>query len=169
MTALTGFTACCGADVISGFEDDPKGSYGGDRRYDPIQGCYVTTPNARTFEQVFRESLAKQKTTYKAGGRMFCCILTEPQLEKWGAIIKSEGFEPVRRWTNAGHGDPYYLYLFVLCTDEKGRCNGDFTLPPKGWESITVEPKVLVPQAVKKPEAAPAVPRPREAPRFLRF
>jgi hypothetical protein len=138
---ISGFIGCCGADVIYGFANDPKTPFGMNANiYNPLTKRYEPNPKAKSYEQAFRDGIANQKRTYKAGGRMFCLILNETQAhgydDAWLKIIKSEGFECVRRWTNANHDDPEYLYLFVLCTDEKGRCNGDHTVPPTGWDSI---------------------------------
>lgn len=93
---------------------------------------------AISFRDRFKNDLDAKKKQYP--GHMYSCVLTETQLKQtkyaWLPILKENGFEFVRRWTNSVHGDREYLYLFVLCTDEKGRCKGDFTQPPKGWAGL---------------------------------
>ena len=140
MPAISGFPACCGAAVITGFEEDPSGNAGFKIKIPE----YVYEKDKAgnnipiTFYERFEQDLEKQLKTYP--GRMFCCILTERQINQtkgsWLPLLKKCGFEFVRRWSNSVHSDREYLYLFVLCTDGKGKCKGDFTQPPKGWADL---------------------------------
>jgi hypothetical protein len=147
---IADYTACCGASIIYSFFYDPSGV--AEYETEPVNGRLVfkRDPSTNkmipklTYEQKFHNILDDKIKEFGKGGRMFSCILNAAQCRQysgaWPRILKSRGFEFVRRWTNANHGDPEFLYLFVLCTDAKNKCKGDFAVPPEGWDSIEVVP-----------------------------
>lgn len=140
MPSISAFPACCGAVVITGFEEDPSGNAGWKIKLPEY--AYEKDEKGNniplTFYERFTNDLTKQQQAYP--GRMYCCILTERQINQskgaWLPLLKKSGFEFVRRWSNSVHSDREFLYLFVLCTDEKGKCKNDFTQPPKGWDAL---------------------------------
>jgi hypothetical protein len=140
MPAISAFPACCGASILTGFNNDPLAPAG--FKTDPKTFTYELDGDGKripiTFKDRFLEELKKYRENYK--GFMYSAILTEAQLAvskgAWKALLKECGFDCVRRWTNSVHNDTGFLYLFVLCTDGKGKCKGDFTQPPKGWDEL---------------------------------
>lgn len=156
MVALTAFPLCCGADILNAFGTggatvDPNGNAG--FKVDASGMNYLRDSDGKhiplTFADKFAADLAKRRKVYP--NRMYCCILNQQQYDAhnngWPKLLKETGFEFVRRWSNSNHDGSYggnseagrvhANYLFVLCTDDKGKCK-DFSEPPKGWETLPV-------------------------------
>jgi hypothetical protein len=91
----------------------------------------------------------------------YSCILTDRQIKKhprWLAVLKEMGFEFKLSFMNAVHNERERLYFFSLVTDDKGKCKGDFNVPPPGWNDL---PNVEEPILFQKVEDA--VPKRRKA------
>jgi hypothetical protein len=142
LVALQGFTACCGADVLYGFGvgpgvKDPNGISG----YKSDGMNYLRDAEGKqipiTFADKFRADFEKQQRAYPS--RAYVAIVNTQQYEAhnqaWPKLMKEMGFEFVRSWYNSVHAGNGPLYMFVLCTDGKGRSEV-FTQPPKGWEDL---------------------------------
>ena len=108
----------------------------------PLTYTYEVDKDGNKIPISFRERFKDELNKYlnSGGGYMYSAILTEAQLNQsnggWKTLLKEAGFDCVRRWTNKVHNEEQFLYLFVLCTDGKGKCKGDFTQPPKGWDEL---------------------------------
>lgn len=166
MVSLTGFLNCCGADILQGFASgtdqsgvqNPEGTHG--FKLDATGLNYERDADGNQIPITFRDKFVEEfnKKRKMAPNRMYCCILNQKQYDAhkmgWPKLLKSLGFEFVRSWSNSVHDGSYTygmetkegatatkdhsLYLFVLCTDDKGR-GKDFTRPPKGWEKLPGE------------------------------
>ena len=145
MPMLNSYSACCGASIITGFSSGNPASVGA---YKPTSDGMKYELDAEgnkipiTLEDQFHATIAKRKAQYP--NHMYQCVLTAEQYnlydKGWPKVLKKAGFELTRRWTNSVHNNREFLYLFVLCTDEKGTCKGDFTQPPKGWDELPGPP-----------------------------
>jgi hypothetical protein len=99
-----------------------------------------------------KQELEKHRKSYPT--HFYSCILTDRQIKKhprWLNVLKEMGFEFKLSFMNAVHAERERLYFFVLVTDDKGKCKGDFNVPPPGWNEISAdgcEPTLL--QTVKR-------------------
>lgn len=165
--SFTGYTGCCGSDIVYWFSSNPDTPAGGSASYvqdtfadgrpktdrygypvwkiDPKTGQYVMKENPSTHAELFEEKLQKQIKQYK-NDRLFTCILNQTQYDDfnngWAKVLKRNGFQFVRRFRNGNHGGTYYLYLFALVVNNDEKHKTDITAPPKGWEEFEGPPHV---------------------------
>jgi hypothetical protein len=102
---------------------------------------YSVDENGKRITKTARESLAEviNSKQRQYPGHLYSCVLTARQIKAypaWLELLKEFGFECVRRWTNSVHNDQEFLYFFILCTDGKGKCRGDNSSPPPGWNEL---------------------------------
>jgi hypothetical protein len=145
---ITGFPACCGASVVTGFSSNPKDvvTFKMERKSvdDPFYGrtsqmAYVLDKDGnRIVEQTvldkFKADLARFNRTHP--DRLYTCVLNSAQYNRnkkeWPRVLKKLGFEHVRTWNNSGHGKSH-CRLFVLVTNVSGSKVKDPYKPPEGW------------------------------------
>jgi len=126
MPLLSGYPACCGASIITGFGGKPSDEVTG-TIYNPLSGRYETIKGGKTVGEKLLEDLA--------GGyqnRLYTCILTVAQFKNWGEWLKANGFEFTTKFVNSVHNST--LYHFVYVKRSKTCKVKDTTEPPKGWK-----------------------------------
>lgn len=117
MVQLSGYTLCCGADILCGFDGGhgTPGNEGGvvDPRafagYKTNGFDYARDANGQqiplTYADKFKDDFAKKRRAYP--NRMYSCILNQRQYDAynkaWPKLLKEIGFEFVRRWNNSSH------------------------------------------------------------------
>lgn len=146
MPVISGYPACCGASIITGFSGSPDSNVAGRTEFNVKTGRYEIINNGMKAGEKLLADIAKG---YK--NRLYTCILTSGQFRYWGKWLKANGFIFTNRFVNSVHNST--LYHFVYISQTKGRIK-DIYEPPRGWKGYpgpTTDAELSKDEAIAQP------------------